>query len=288
MQRFKYCLYLITVFLLFGLGSTLLHAGAALHNDDVNLLHYDGNKFALGAGIGAVYYDTNAKVTDKQSGRSYYIDLEGNLDLPEIARVNMLYGGYKFNKKHALLFSYFSINRHVSLVDVDKNIDDLIIINAKLEISDKTEFYYLSYGYSLFYDDRSNVTLVAGINGMDLRLLVESSGSITIGNTTKSDGKVVEANVFAPLPLIGLNFRFNFTPKWNLRTKISLVGGTYEDVSASVLQTSITSGYRLSKHIAVLLGLTYFNAAVTIDDEAIKTDIGYGYTGVFGGIHFTF
>ena len=74
----------------------------------------------------------------------------------------------------------------------------------------------------------------------------------------------------------------------NIPNKVSLIGGTYEDVSASVLQTSINSGYRLSKHVALLLGITYFNAAVTIDDEAVKTDIGYGYTGVFVGVHFSF
>jgi hypothetical protein len=286
MQKLKYYLYLITVFLLFGLGSTLLHAAAALHNDDVNL--YDGDKFALGVAIGAVQFDTNAKVTDKQSGGSHYIDLEGNLDLPEVSRVDILYGGYKFNKKHALLFGYFEIDRHASSVGVDKNYEDLIIVDANIEVSDNTQFYYLSYGYSLFYDDRSNVTLMAGINGIDLTLLAEASGSITVGGTTKSDAKVVEANIFAPLPLIGLNFRFSFTPKWSIRTKISLVGGTYQDVSASVLQTTITTGYKLSKHIALLLGMTYFNAAVTIDDEALKTDIGYGYSGVFAGMHFTF
>lgn len=82
-------------------------------------------------------------------------------------------------------------------MDVDKNYDDLIIIDANVEVSDNTEFYYLSYGYSLFYDDRSNITFVAGINGIDLALLVETSGSITIGNTTKTYAKVVDANIFA-------------------------------------------------------------------------------------------
>ena len=286
MQKLKYCLYLITVFLLFGPGSTLLHAGAALHNDDVNL--YEGDKFALGVAIGAVHFDTNSKVTNKQSGGSHYIDLEGNLGLPDVARVNILYGGYKYNEKHALLFGYFSINRHVSSVNVNKEYEDLIIVNSNMETSDKTKFYYLSYGYSLFYDDRSNITFVAGINAIDLRLIVDASGSIVIDGTTMPSAKVVDANIFAPLPLIGLNFRFNFTPKWSIRTKISLVSGTYEEVSASVLQTSFNSGYRLSKHVALLVGITYFDAAVTVDDEAVKTDIGYGYTGVFAGMHFAF
>jgi hypothetical protein len=34
--------------------------------------------------------------------------------------------------------------------------------------------------------------------------------------------------------------------------------------------------------------ITYFNAAVTIDDETDKTDVAYGYDGGFIGMHFGF
>ncbi len=286
MQKSHYCLYLIIVYLLFGHGSTLVHAGTALQNDEANL--YDDRRIALGIGIGIARFDTNVKVTDKQGGGSHYLDLEGNLDLPETSQLTTIYGGFKFNDRHRLLFAYFAINRHVSLVDVDKNYGDLIFVNSNVDISDKTRFYNISYGYTMFRDDRSNIILVAGINGMDLRLLVEASGTITVGGTTKSNAIVVDANVFAPLPLVGVNFGFNFTPKWKLAAKISLVGGTYEDVSARVLQTSLDTGYKLSKHAALLMGITYFNAAVIIEDEVDKTDISYSYIGAFVGMYFTF
>ena len=54
---------------------------------------------------------------------------------------------------------------------------------------------------------------------------------------------------------------------WSLSTKISLVGGSFGDVSASVLQTSINSHYQFTKHTGLLLGMTYFNADVKSDDE---------------------
>ncbi len=81
---------------------------------------------------------------------------------------------------------------------------------------------------------------VAG-NGMDFRLLVEASGQITVGETTKTNDVLAVADVFVPLPLIGLNFGFSVTPKWSVATKISLVGGSFEDISAAVIQTSINS-----------------------------------------------
>mgnify|MGYP001815456988 FL=1 len=185
-------------------------------------------------------------------------------------------------------FGYFAINRQSSLLSIDENYDDLIIINADVSISDKTKFYNLSYGYTLFQDDRSDVTFVAGINGLDLKLLVEASGQITVGDTSRSDAVVAEANIFAPLPLIGLNFGFSFTPEWSIATKIVFVGGSFGDVSAGVLQTSINAQYQFARNAGLLMGMTYFDADVTIDDESDVTDVSYGYDGALIGLHFAF
>ena len=153
--------------LLFSVAVPLASANEAYHKDNANL--YNSKKFALGAGFGIVRFDTNVKVTDKVTGRSLFIDLEGTLNLPLRSHVNTLYGAYQFNKAHQMLFGYFSVNRTSNLINVDKNIDDIAITNANIDLSDRTRFYYLSYGYKLFQDDRSAVTLVLGFNGMNLR-----------------------------------------------------------------------------------------------------------------------
>ena len=36
----------------------------------------------------------------------------------------------------------------------------------------------MSYGYNLFRDDRSAITLVAGINGIDLHYVIETSARL--------------------------------------------------------------------------------------------------------------
>jgi len=92
----------------------------------------------------------------------------------------------------------------------------------------------------------------------------------------------------APLPSIGLNFGFSFTPKWSLSTKVSVVGVSFGDVSTSVLQTSINARYKFNETVGLLMGITYFNASVTIDDETVITDIAYDYDGGFIGMHFGF
>ena len=280
----KYFLSIHTACLLF-VYSASGYAGTALHEDEANL--YQGYNFALGIGTAVVKFDSNVKVSSEQGGISTrYLDLEGDLDLPEFSYVTTLYGWYRFSEKHSMLFGHFAINRHSSSLKIDENYDDVIIVNADINVSDKTRFYYLSYGYSLFLDDRSDIIFIAGLNALDLRFLFEASGEITIDNTTRSDAVVAEANIFAPLPLIGLNFGYRYTPKWKLSTRISLVGGSYDDISATVLQTSIKSVYQFSKHVGMILGITYFNASISIEDETSVKDITYGYTGGFIGMHF--
>jgi len=183
------------------------------------------------------------------------------------------------------LFGYFAINRQSTLLDIDRNFGDLVLIDANVTLIDKTRFYYLSYGYKLFQDDRSNVTLVLGLNVMDFRLSADASGQITVDGETRSKAKIYDADVVAPLPLLGLNFGFSFNAEWSISTRISLIGGSYQDVSANVVQTTINSRYQVSKHVGLLIGLTYFNAEVDINDDDYFTEVSYAYTGAFLGIH---
>lgn len=112
----------------------------------------------IGGGVGLVKFDTKFKFTNKESGHSIFIDPEGTLDLPEFSNVNTFYAAYSFSKKHSIGFAHFRINRETTFLDEDLNLGDLINLKGSASISDTTRFYYLSYGYSLFNDDRSRVT----------------------------------------------------------------------------------------------------------------------------------
>ena len=249
---------------------------------------FQANKLAIGIGFGAVSFDSKVKVVDKKSGGRRFLDLEGNLDLPEQDNVNVIYGAYDFNQRHSLVFSYFAINRESRLENIVANFDDIILLSATLEVEDKSRFFSLGYGYNLFRDDRSSVTLVGGLNVMDLRLETTASGQLTVDGISSRRVEVAEADVLAPLPLIGLNFSFSFTPKWGISTQLALVSGSHQETSATVWQTSINSLYRLSPRAGILLGITHFDAGVVVDKDDERTDVQYGYNGLFAGVHLAF
>lgn len=246
------------------------------------------SRFALGIGTAAVRLNSNFKITDKQTGNSLFIDAEGTLNLPEIARVNTVYAGYRLAEKHSLGFAYFGINRETSLLAIDLNLDDIILIKADAKLKDETDFYQLTYAYGLFSDDRSSIKATFGLYGLDLKLAFEAEGDLTINGVTQSGTYRETVSVFAPLPLLGLDFTFFFTPKWSMRTRVALVGGAYEDVSASILTSSINARYDFSKHFGGVMGIAYFDAKVEIDDETTLNEVAYGYSGIYAGLHFIF
>jgi len=247
------------------------------------------DSFALGIGAAIVKFDTKLKFTDKTRSTfdSIFIDPEGTLGLPEASSVTTFYGVWNINPKHSIGFSYFSVNRESSLFNIDETLED-IRIEGDAKLTDATNFYRLNYGYTLFNDNRSKVKLHAGIYVLDLKYVFEAQGQITRDGVTTSGSIKEEAKVFAPLPLIGLDLWYSFTPKWGINTKIAFVAGSYEDVSAGVLQTSINAQYRFTEHIGLAFGLAYFDADVVIEDDIDKKEIAYGYDGGFVGMHFIF
>jgi hypothetical protein len=248
---------------------------------------YGGYKFALGVGAAIVKFDTKVKFTDKQSGSSVFLDPEGNLDLPDTSSVKTIYGRYNFNHKHSIGFSFFNVNRESSVISFDKTFEDIRVV-GNATMSDTTNFYRLDYGYTLFNDDRSKIKLLAGIYTLDLKYVFEADGDITVDGVTTSGSILEESDVFAPLPLVGLDFWFGFTPEWSMATTIGFVTGKYEDLSALVVQAGINAQYKFSRHIGGVIGLTSFSADVLIEDNAEKQDIDYAYDGLFMGVHFVF
>lgn len=276
---------LFSIIILCALVASTAHANT--ESDQIGL--YKSSRFALGIGAAIVRFDTKLKFTDKTRStfNSIFLDPEGNLGLPEISHVTTFYGGWNINPRHSIGFSYFSVNRESSLFNIDETFEDVRVV-GKAKIVDTTNFYRFSYGYTLFDDERSNIKLQAGIYGLDLKYVFEAEGELTQGGVTESGSIHEEASVFAPLPLIGLDFWFSFTPEWGISTKVAFVAGSYEDVTAAVLQTGINAQYRFTDHVGLVFGLAYFDADVEIEDNLEKIDIAYGYDGGFIGMHFVF
>ena len=266
-----------------------LVSSTALADMEIDKELYKSQRFALGIGAAIVKFDTKLKFTDKTRVNldSIFLDPEGNLDLPEVSSVTTYYAAWNINPRHSLGFSFFNVNRESSILNIDETLEDVSIV-GEAKLSDTTNFYQLNYGYTLFNDYRSRIKLVAGVYGLDLKYVFEAEGEVTTDGVTETGVIYEEAKVFAPLPMVGLDFWYAFTPKWSLATKVAFVAGSYEDVSATVLQTGVNAQYRVTDHVGLVFGLAYFDADVVIEDAVDKKEVAYGYDGGYIGMHFMF
>ena len=282
MKQGIHCYRLLALLLI----SHLLIAPLKADPGDIDI--YRGQKILLGVGTAIVRLDSKITITDKQTGDRLFMDLEGTLGLPGQTSVTNFYGGYRFNQNHAFGIGYFRVNRSSELINFEGNLDDTIFVKADVTLTDNTEFTKIFYGYSLFQDDRSAVQLLAGLFVLDFKYILEAEGQITIGGVTKTQTLREEVYQVAPLPMFGFDFGYFFTPKWSIDTAILFVGGSYQEVSATVFQTSVRATYHATKHIGLDIGITYFDADVTIDKETERQEVFYGYDGIYIGIHTKF
>jgi len=243
---------------------------------------------SIGVGVGIERFDTNVKFTKKSTGRSVFIDMEGTLGMPETDTVPILYGYWRINGNHGLGFSYYQIRRETTLLDIDENLGDLTI-KGDVKMADESRFYYLAYNYTAYHDDRSYVFLSFGLNAIDLRYRLDANGMIDFNNIVlASDEYSQEVNQIAPLPLIGIDAWFALTPKWAFGTKLSVIGGSYEEVTARILEIKIRAKYAFNKNVGLSFGFNSFTSEIEIDDPDVFTDINYGFSGFKVGVDLGF
>lgn len=284
----RHFLYLIYMFI-FPVAAVSADSAVTIGNGvDFSEFGTDKKKGAIGVGMAAVRFDTKIKFTNKQTGNSIFLDPEGHLGLPEIARVNTFYAAYRFGKKHTIGAAYFAVKRENTYISDSIDVGNVAILNGQVTLSDDTKFYFVDYRYTLFRDNRSSIAGVLGIAGIDLKYTFNASGEIEIDGETNTRNYSEEASVTAPLPMLGLDFLFAFTPKWSMSTKVALVAGSYQNTAAFVFQARMDARYWFTKYVGGVIGLTFFNADVDIEKETSKQEIGYGFGGGFFGLHFAF
>lgn len=239
---------------------------------------------SVGIAAGIMRFDTNFKFTDRDSGRSVFLDAEGTMELPEVKTIPLIYGFWRPTPKHGLGFAYFSVRRESELVAIDRNFGDLSL-EGRATLTDDTRFYALTYNYTFFQDSRAFVFASFGIKAIDLEYQFDAVGTLSL------DGEPIESGVysetleqFAPIPLAGIDAWFALTDRWSFGARAAFVAGEVSDVRAVITESSIRAKYAFNENIGLIMGINYFDGDITINDTDKKTEINYGLDGLFFGI----
>ena len=225
--------------------------------------------------------NTQVSVNSDVGGLGTTIDYQRDLggeDGDTIPRVDAY---YRFNDKHRIDFTTFSISRRgerTLAIDIDLGDQDFTFgetVNSEIDYA----LYRLGYGYSFYHSPETELTFTVGLN------LTEYDLKFELDDGSKSES----AGVTVPLPVVGLRMGYLITPKWLVRYVSEAFFIEIDDAfRGAIINFELSTEYRIFKNFALGVGLARIGINAEVDDDKWRgqvTDSYRGYT-AYGTLYF--
>ena len=245
----------------------------------------EDDKFEISAGAYSVFrYESTVSLTETNLGAGISISPRDTLGLDGEQTVFRLDGLYRFNARHALTFSWFSINSDASktLTDdiewVDGNGDTVIIpTGTRVSSSLGYDIYKLGYLWSFYNSDKVELAVGAGLHLAEVRVGLDVDSAFI-------DSELQAAKSNVPMPVLSFVLDYNVTPKfdWFLRTQLFALDlgewrGLYSDIELGMK-------YQLFEHIGIGAGIGSNGLDVVREDD----DTRFEFENRVSGLHLFF
>jgi hypothetical protein len=262
----------LALFLFLTIASGFVHGGAAYGEETSSeefperLKLYGG--YQLLFGLNAKFRFDGSR-TGLGSTFDFHNDVGGE-ENDNMLRVGTL---FRFNRHHAIGFSWYEINlKGNKTIDDDFQIDDTIFL-ASGTIQSKVDLtmYRLFYNWSFYRSDKTELTLSPGMYFGDFEATFE--GTLIIDPSTNnpiSRRSTVREALFAPLPTIGLSVDYKILPRLTANIRADFFYVDIDEVEGSMTELFVGLEYRVFKHFAV--GAAYDRLWLNVDYKPGKSD----------------
>lgn len=233
--------------------------------------------------LGAYIVDgSDTQFSVSKSGLGTVIDYNRDLGGDTRDTIPRIDAYYRFNPRHRIDFTSFSIDRkgtRVLAVDPPIVIDGEDFSGGAINSDIKYTLYKLGYGYSFYHSEKVELTITAGLNFTSY----DFEFSNDIGDKAESAGFT------APLPMFGLRMGYAITPKWSVNYVAESFFIDFEDtVKGALINYELNTEYKLFKHFAIGAGLARIGSSVEVNDDDFSGKVSDSYRGytVFGTLYF--
>jgi hypothetical protein len=239
----------------------------------------DKFKIALG-GYSVFRYDSTISLTEPEIGGGISISPEDTLGLKGTQTVLRLTGHYRFSRKHALIYSWYSISADGNKVVeeefdwLDENGDTITIpIGAEVDSSLDYDIFKAGYLWSFYHTDKVELAAGAGLHVTRIAIGMHAE-------TTSSGIDTQDVATTVPLPVFSFNLTYNLTPKfsWDLRAEAFAL--KFEDWDGVYTDISLSMEYRAFKNVGLGIGLNTNSLKVTESTSEHKFAYDNSITGI--------
>jgi len=259
-----------------------------LNYDDVDYPLYakESNNFTLK--IGSYIVDSQeTEVNVNKRGLGAVINYQDLLGMPENTEILRAEATYKFNAKHSLEFSYYSVeNTSFNTIGTDINWGDKNIkAGAYVSSYFDTDIYKLNYNYSFYQTNKINLVFRTGLH------VTSIDTGFTAGTDLNGTTKHTEADsvsVTAPLPVIGLGLSYNFTPKLKLNYTVDYFFLTIQDLKGNMVDSLLSLDYKFNRYVGIGAGYSVTNMHFKTDTDDVNFKVDHKISGTLVYLIFSY
>ncbi len=226
--------------------------------------------------------DTTFSINSDVGGLGTTIDFKKDLDGEDSDTIPRIDAYYRFNHRHRIDFTAFSIDRkgtRTLAFDPPIVIDGEDFSGGTISSEIKYTLYKVGYVYSFYHSPKVELGISAGLNitKYDLKFEADSGGRAEAADTT------------LPLPVFGLRMGYAITPKWYVHYVAESFFIDFEDTfKGALLNYELNTEYKLFKHFALGAGFARLGMHGEIDDDNWRGAVTDSYSGftLFGTVYF--
>jgi hypothetical protein len=210
--------------------------------------------------LGAAF-DTQLRIDPSLTLQGTQVDAERDLALDEsqfliLGEITLLPG-----ERHLVRLSGLSTRRSAETIleRVIEFDDEVYFVGERINSELNLTLFGLTYGFRFITNDRAELTATLGIQ------VAEVEANAVVRSRMVRDP---ESGV-APLPLLGLEGRFDFTPRWSAEARIQYLAADIDDVDGSIMDARVAIAWRANPHL--VFGLGYRRFSIDIDSQNEST-----------------
>ena len=202
---------------------------------------------------------TKLRVDESPTQPGTEINAEDDLGLDDFQLLPQVELTLLPGERHLIRLSRFAIDRSAA-THLEKNIsfdDQDYLVGERVDSILNLTMFGLTYGYRFIVAPRGEISASFGIQIAD----VETNAVVRNRVVRESESGV------APLPLLGLEGRYDFSPRWSMEARVQYLTVNETDVDGSILDARLAVTWLMNPYLLFGLGYRTFQIDVNSADE---------------------
>lgn len=242
-----------------------------------------GERFRVYAQAFFPKLNTEVRLDSRNGQVGTTISFEQNLGLEDTKTIPAAGMSWRFAKKHRLRFDYFVLNRSAASITTSEIRFGDQVFQIALPISSffDTSVYSLSYSYSVLFNEKAEIGLLAGLSVQDIGIGLKSNQELSIIEE--------ETGVTAPLPSFGVTGAYAINDRWSLRGGVGYFAldlslSDEENLGGQIVNLEASIEFAAFENLSFDLRYAYFDLSTSFEGLGRVSEINYRYHGPKLGI----